>query len=375
MTDVIYRNFKGHDISLLGMGNMRLPLTSSGAIDREHAQSIIDYAFEHGINYFDTAYMYHGGDSERFLGEALAGYPRESYYLADKFPGFMLRPGESPKEIFEEQLRRCRTDHFDFYLMHAVDARSLAVYEDPRVLDYFEQERQAGRIRYLGFSSHGSPEVLERFVGAREWDFAQIQLNYLDWTLQDAERQYEILTQHGIPVMVMEPLRGGRLASLTPEADALLQEAAPGRPVASWAFRWLMGLENVQVVLSGMSELSQIVDNVATFQHEEPLTGEHARVLERARDMLRERIGVPCTGCRYCVDDCPQGLNIPGLLNAYNNYAAATAYREFALSQALDRLGEGPGADECIACGACARHCPQSIDIPAAMERLVAAAV
>lgn len=369
---MISKKFKQHDISLLGMGNMRLPLTESGSVDRVQAQEIIDYAFAHGVNYFDTAYMYHGGESERFLGEALKAYPRDSYFLADKFPGFMLQPGQSPKEIFEEQLARCQTDRFDFYLMHSVDDRSIGIYTDESrgILEYFAREREAGRIGYLGFSSHGSPAVVEQLAGMFDWDFAQIQLNYLDWTLQDAKSQYEILTAHGLPVVVMEPLRGGRLASLTPEADALLEAAQPDRSVASWAFRWLMGLENVQVVLSGMSSLEQIEDNVATFQRHEPLTDELAQVLDQARDILQRVIGVPCTACRYCVDDCPQGLNIPGLLNVYNNYTAASAYREFALEQAMTRLGDGPGANDCIGCGLCASHCPQSIDIPSVMSRL-----
>lgn len=372
---MIYKSFHGQNISLLGMGNMRLPVTPEGAVDHRRGQEIIDYAFEHGINYFDTAYLYHGGESETFLGDALAGYDRDSYFLADKFPGYLFKPGMDPREIFEEQLGRCKTDRFDFYLMHNVNERSIETYTDAEMAlyEYFQSERAAGRIRYLGFSSHGNTATLERMVSFRDWDFAQIQLNYLDWTLQDAKRQYEILAEHGVPVMVMEPLRGGRLASLTPEADGLLTAAQPGRSIASWAFRWLMGLEHVQVVLSGMSDLEQIRDNVATFSALDPLTPELAETLDHARDLLQRQIGVPCTACRYCCDDCPVGLDIPGLLNVYNNYKAATSYQQIALQMGMTRLGSDQNPANCIACGACAEHCPQSIDIPDVMSKLVEA--
>lgn len=372
---MIHKSFRGEEISLLGMGNMRLPVMADGAVDYVAGQEIIDYAFEAGVNYFDTAYMYHGGESERFLGQALSGYDRDSYFLADKFPGFMLRPGQDPRGIFEEQLARCRTDHFDFYLMHNVNERSIETYTDAQLAlyEYFDRERAAGRIRYLGFSSHGNTATLERMASFRDWDFAQIQLNYLDWTLQDAKRQYEILAEHDLPVIVMEPLRGGRLASLTPEADALLLAAQPERSIASWAFRWLMGLEHVQVVLSGMSDMAQIRDNVATFSAGNPLTADLAETLDHARDLLQAQIGVPCTACRYCTDDCPVGLDIPGLLNVYNNYKAATSYQQIALQMGMTRLGGDQNPADCIACGACAQHCPQSIDIPEVMAALAEA--
>ncbi len=357
------------------MGNMRLPVAEDGCVDHPKAQEIIDYAFVNGINYFDTAYMYHGGESERFLGEALSGYDRASYYLADKFPGFMLRPGQSPKEVFEEQLSRCGTDYFDFYMMHNVNEKSFGTYTDEELglLEFFAREKAAGRIRYLGFSSHGSPETLERFASLGEWDFAQIQLNYLDWTLQDAKRQYEILTERGIPIIVMEPLRGGRLASLTPEADALLTKAQPDRSISSWAFRWLMGLENVQVILSGMSTLEQIEDNVATFETENPLRADLAQTLDVACGMLRTQINVPCTACRYCCDDCPQQLDIPGLINVYNNYTAATSFKQVALQMGLQRLEPGQDPANCISCGVCSEHCPQMIDIPDVLTKLAVA--
>lgn len=369
---MIYTTYRGLSLSRLGMGNMRLPLAEDGSIDRAAAREIIDYAFDHGVNYFDTAYMYHGGESERFLGEALADRDRDSYYLADKFPGFMMRPGQTAREIFEEQLERCNTEYFDFYLLHNVNEKTIGIYtdEDLGLVRYLEQEQAAGRIRHLGFSSHGSPATLERFVSTRAWDFAQIQLNYLDWTLRDAKRQYEVLAERGVPVWVMEPVRGGRLASLTPEADALLAEAQPGRSIASWAFRWLMRLEGVKVVLSGMTSMEQMRDNVATFEHDDPLTDEQDALLMRACEMLRERLNVPCTACGYCLDACPQGLDIPELINISNNLGVAN---DIMTRQRLDRVAAGRRPEDCVACGACADVCPQSIDIPGVLAKLAEA--
>ena len=366
---MIYKTFKDLHISQLGMGNMRLPVNADGSIDTEQAQRIIDYAFDHGVNYYDTAYVYHKGESESFLGNALRNRPRDRYFLATKFPGFLFTPGQNPKDIFEEQLRRCRTGYFDFYLMHNVNEKSIGTYTDEqlRLLDYFAGEQRNGRIRYLGFSSHGKPETLAKFADHHEWDFAQIQLNYLDWTLQDAKAQYEILTERRLPVIVMEPVRGGSLADLTPEANALLKAAEPERSIASWSFRWLTGLENVLVVLSGMSTLEQLKDNIATFDRSDPLTAEQEAVLMKACELFRNHFNVPCTACRYCCDDCPQQLNIPDLMNIYNSYSITP---NVAIMQRMDRLRENERPANCIACGACTQHCPQSIDIPGIMAKL-----
>lgn len=365
---MIYKQFREVNLSRLGMGNMRLPVNKEGKIDREKAQAIIDYAYDHGVNYYDTAYMYHGGESESFVGDALKKYPRDSYYLATKFPGMMLKPGQKPADIFEEQLRRCQTDHFDFYLMHNMSENTIQTYMDEKIglLDYLQQQQKAGRIRYLGFSSHATPETLEKFASWHQFDFAQIQLNYFDWTLQKANEQYEILTRHNLPVIVMEPVRGGRLASLTPEADAILRAAQPDRSIASWAFRWLMRLPNVQLILSGMTEMSQMVDNVATFSKEDPLSDEQTEVLMKACETFSNKFYVPCTACRYCVDECPQGLNIPDLIGTYNEIMLGNTW---ALNNTKENLKAGESPADCIACGACALKCPQSIDIPGVMAK------
>jgi hypothetical protein len=352
------------------MGNMRLPTVGGPgtAVDEAKAQEIIDLVYAKGVNYFDTAYMYHGGKSETFVGRALKKYPRDSYYLADKMPGFMLQPGQTPAEIFEEQLRRCDTDYFDFYLCHNVNDKSVSVYNDEKlgIIPYLLAQKEAGRIKYLGFSSHGSPETLKAFLG--KWDcfqFVQIQLNYLDWTLQDAKQQYEIITDHGLPVWVMEPCRGGRLAALSPEADAVLKEAAPEASIASWAFRYVQSLPNVGVVLSGMTQMDQALDNLATFQDYSPLSPAQQETLQRAIDLFRDQVNVPCTKCHYC-DGCPMGLDIPDLLASYNEYAIAPGPGNLREVVALPQEHQ-PAA--CIACGKCAKKCPQTIDIPGVMKQ------
>jgi predicted aldo/keto reductase-like oxidoreductase len=369
---MIYKTFRdGVKLSRLGMGNMRLPTQNGmGPIDREKAQAIIDYAITKGINYFDTAYVYHNGESEKFLGEALKKYPRESYYLATKF--FVLA-NPDVKAVFEEQLARLQTDYIDFYLLHAMGMNPPERYLDKQhgIMNYLLDQKKAGRIRYLGFSFHGSPEQLENSLNAYDWDFVQIQLNYLDWTLQDAKKLYEMITERNIPVIVMEPCRGGRLASLSPETDAILKAAQPERSIASWAFRWLMRLDNVHVILSGMSSMEQIIDNVNTFEKDDPLTDEMSEILMNAGEMLLKQLNVPCTSCRYCCEECPQGLDIPGLLSIYNEYALTQS--PMAL-MGLGRMEKGKKPEDCIECGNCMKHCPQSIGIPEVMKKLAEAA-
>jgi predicted aldo/keto reductase-like oxidoreductase len=367
---MIFKSMCGEKVSLLGMGNMRLPTTGGpmGTIDRVKAQEIIDYVYSNGVNYYDTAYVYHQGESEKFLGEALKKFPRESYFLATKIPGFMLMPGQTPQSIFEEQLKRMQTDYIDFYLLHNVSESSLAVYTDEKigVVKYLLEEKARGRIRHLGFSCHGTPETLKKFI--EHWncfEFVQIQLNYLDWTLQDAKRQYEIITEHNLPVIVMEPVRGGRLASLNPEADSVLKAARPDKSVASWAFRYLQGLDNVKVILSGMTLLDQAEDNVKTFEKLEPLSTDEMKTLDKALDILKGQDFIPCTKCRYC-DGCPHGLDIPGLLAVYNELNVAPG---MGVMMTLGSIPPEKKPDKCVSCGLCLSKCPQNINIPEYMEK------
>lgn len=364
---MIYKKFKELNLSRLGMGNMRLP-TRLGRIDQKKAREIIDYAMEQGINYYDTAYVYHMGKSEPFLGNALKKYPRESYYLATKF---YVMANPNIEKVFEEQLRRLDTDYIDFYLLHCVNEMTIGSYmkESRHYLDFLLEQKKKGKIRHIGFSSHGKPETLEKFLdwGKDCFEFVQIQLNYLDWTMQDAKRQYEIITERGLPVWVMEPVRGGKLASLGKKYDDMLKKVKPEWSVPAWAFHWLMGLDNVTMILSGMSTMDQIHDNVATFQTEEPLTGEENMLLMNAAAGYQSKVAVPCTACRYCCDGCPAGIDIPVWMNLYNELSLTKDKQRW--EEAMKNIN---GPDTCVGCGQCTAHCPQNIDVPGYMEKLTA---
>lgn len=352
-------------VSLLGFGTMRLPTREpDGKIDTARAQEMIDYAYAHGVNYYDTAYPYHGGESERFIGAALQKYPRDSFFLADKMPPWHLRAPGDAQRIFEEQLGKCQVDYFDYYLCHNLTAELVKPFQQFDVISYLDGEKKAGRIRHLGFSFHDTPEVLERVVELYDWDFAQIQLNYLDWDRQNARRQYEILTEHGIPVIIMEPVRGGTLATLSGDSAALLREREPERSLASWAIRFAASLPNVMTVLSGMSTEEQVEDNIATMSGFRPLTDEERELVFRAAELFCKNVTIPCTGCRYCME-CPQGVDIPAIFAAYNEYAVDKSLN--GLKRAYEQLGETKQIHRCVRCGQCAPHCPQGIEIP---ERL-----
>lgn len=364
---MIYKMFQGEKLSLLGFGAMRLPQNADGMIDEAQVFSMVDYAMRHGVNYFDTAWPYHGGMSEVVLGKALARYPRQSWHLADKYPGHQYADRYDPAEIFEQQLKKCGVDYFDYYLLHNVYENDIGVYTDPQwgIIDYFVQQREAGRIRHLGFSTHARPDTLEKFLDrcGEQMEFCQIQLNYLDWTLQDAKAKYELLSGCGIPIWVMEPLRGGRLAAPGEAAEAQMKALRPDESAAAWALRWLMELDGVNMILSGMSSLPQMQDNVKTFTEGEPLSDTEFRLLFEQAEMLKDAL--PCTKCRYCCDGCPLGLDIPMLLHAWNDVHFEP--KSFTVPMQLDALPQEKLPTACIGCGQCAAMCPQGIDIPAAM--------
>lgn len=378
-----YKPFQEMNLSTLGMGNMRLPTTKErGPIDREKARQIIEYAYENGINYFDTAYRYHGGESEPFVGEVLSQYPRETFYLATKFPGHMMtyKDGklggqgylsnltyDSPAQIFEDQLTRCQVDYFDFYLLHNVCETAYDFYtnEELGVVDYLLEQKKAGRIRHFGFSAHAHADTLEKFLDWRDcFEFVQLQLNYMDWTLQDAKRKYEIVTSHGIPVIVMEGVRGGKLVDLGEENNTLLKAARPGASIASWAFSFLQSLPNVQVVLSGMTTLEQLKENIQVFSNPNPTNQEEKVLLQQVVDSMVDL--VPCTACEYCLEACAQGLNIPGLISMYNE--GTSLDNPFLLSFALGAMSPEELPSACLACGDCMALCPQGIQIPDVLE-------
>lgn len=370
---MITNTFQDLTLSRLGFGAMRLPMmeTDPSKIDEEQVFRMVDYALENGINYFDTAFPYHAGYSEIVLGKALARHPRESFYLATKYPGHQISDSYDPAAIFEEQLKKCGVEYFDFYLLHNVYENSVQTYMDERwgILDYFVKQKEMGRIRHLGFSSHAHPETLEKFLDycGDRIEFCQIQLNYLDWTLQDAKKKYDLLTERGIPVWVMEPLRGGRLANLSEEEKAVLHELRPEESCIDWAFRFLQGLPNVKMILSGMSAYEQMVQNVETFQTSKPLNEEEMDALMNLAEGMKN--AVPCTACRYCCAGCPMQLDIPKLIAAYNDLHFAT---NLMTVMNLDVLPEDKKASACIGCRKCTKVCPQNIDIPEVMKGLVA---
>ena len=362
---MIYSDFKDLKLSKLGFGAMRLPLQEDGkTIDSDAVKDMVRYAMDHGVNYFDTAYPYHAGFSEIVLGEALSAYPRESWFLADKFPGHQHHLGKTPAEVFEHQLSKCGVDYFDFYLLHNVCENSMDNYMDPSkgIVDYFVEQRRLGRIKHLGFSSHADLDAFQAFLDSpygAQMEFCQIQLNYLDWSLQKASQKCKMLSDRGLPIWVMEPLRGGRLSSLGEEADAALKALRPDESVSAWAFRWLQSVPGVTVVLSGMSILEQMVDNVRTFEDVRPLSEPEQAALMDAVAPLRSR--VPCTACRYCCDGCPMELDIPMLIAAYNDLSLGF---NFTPLMRLEALPEDKLPSACLACGACAEICPQHIPIP-----------
>lgn len=362
--------FQSIELSRLGMGNMRLPALRPGEpnspIDWEKAHEILDYAYANGINYYDTAYVYNKGESERCLGAGMKKYDRSSFYIATKYA---CSANPDYKAVFEEQLSRLQTDYIDFYLIHCLLNNNIDTYLTNGCIDYFLEQQAKGRIKYLGFSSHADPEVLERFADHHQWDFAQLQINYFDWNYGTSKREYEILKERNIPIMVMEPVRGGRLAALTPAAEKILKDAHPDWSVASWALRFVRSLSQVQVVLSGMSDMNQIVDNVATFSDETPFTEADRETLFKACDLFHSQLSVPCTGCRYCCDDCPMQINIPEFLKIYNSYKVNGPGGIVKAMEAVE--SEGKPAD-CIGCGSCVGHCPQSIHVPDAIKELAA---
>ena len=382
---MIYKDFQGLKLSQLGFGTMRLPLREDKSIDAEQAAAMTSEAIAKGVNYFDTAWPYHGGKSELVIGEILKQYPRESFYLADKFPGHQIAPSYDVKGVFEKQLKKCGVEYFDFYLLHNVYENSIAVYEDERwnILPYLLEQKKNGRIRHLGFSTHAGVPALEAFLEkhANEMEFCQIELNYLDWTLQQAKEKCELLNRYSIPIWVMEPVRGGMLNTLCPEAAALLHQAAPEKSLASWAIRWVASLPNVLCVLSGMTTLEQVQDNVASMDPFIPLSTTEQDTLARALDVFKAQKLAPCTACKYCMP-CPYGLDIPAIFAHYNRCVNEgnvpkdrqdPGYREarraflIGYDRSVPKLRQ---ASHCIGCNQCVSHCPQSIKIPQQLRRI-----
>lgn len=367
---MVYKEFQDMKLSALGMGAMRLPVVDGddSRIDESAAKAMVDYAMEQGINYYDTAWGYHNGNSELVMGKALSQYPREKYYLATKFPGYDLSNMDKVEEIFEKQLEKCGVEYFDFYLFHNVCEMNIDAYLDRKygIFDYLVEQKRKGRIRHLGFSAHGSVEVMKRFLDAygSEMEFCQIQLNYLDWNFQNARGKVELLKEWKLPVWVMEPLRGGRLAKLSDDDEGKLLALRPEEKIPAWAFRFLQTLPEVTMILSGMSDLTQLKENVHTFETEKPLSEQEMETLLKIADGLLGGT-LPCTACHYCVSHCPQELDIPKLLSLYNEHCFTGGGFLAPMALSAEPEEKKPGA--CVGCRSCEAVCPQEIKISEAM--------
>ena len=390
----------GDRISALGFGCMRWPMVKDASgkdvIDQEAVNEMVDYAIEHGINYFDTSPAYLQGQSEKAAGIALSRHPRSSYYIATKLSNFGDASAEASIQMYKDSFKQLQTDYFDYYLLHSIgrggkDAFNKR-YVDNGLLPFLLEEKKAGRIRNLGFSFHGAKHEFDYFMelfdsGEMIWDFVQIEMNYVDWTHADGVRNvnadylYEQLDKRGLPIVIMEPLLGGRLARVPESISRHMKEREPDKSVASWAFRFCATYPRVLCVLSGMTNMDPLRENVETFGHFKPLSEEELEFLEQMATQMMEYPLVNCTDCKYCMP-CPWGIDIPGTFQHYNRsvtegtYAQSTAQKDYAkLKKAYlvsyDRaVATVRQADHCINCGECLSHCPQSIPIPAQLKRI-----
>ena len=369
---MIYRDFKDLKLSALGFGAMRLPLIggNDATIDEVLTMNMVANAMEHGVNYYDTAWGYHGENSEIVMGKALKPFDRDSFYLATKFPGYDLSNMSKIEIIFERQLEKCGVDYFDFYLFHNVCEMNIDGYLDKTngIIDYLLKQKENGRIRHLGFSAHGSMEIIKRFLKTygKHMEFGQLQLNYVDWSFQDAKAKMELLKEYQLPVWVMEPLRGGKLTSLPNEDTAKLKALRPDESVTAWAFRFLQTLPEVVVTLSGMSNMEQLQDNIMTYEVDKPLNEMELKTLFGIADSMVKKIALPCTACNYCTSHCPQELNIPMLIELYNEHYFTGC--GFIAPMAMMAISDDKQPGACIGCASCEFVCPQQIKIADAMS-------
>ncbi len=369
VTKKLYSKTNG-EVSLLGFGCMRFPVIDGddSRIDYEKSLEMIDYAYKNGVNYFDTAYGYHGGESEKFVGVALKRYPRDTFFLASKMPPWFVKEEADLEKIFNNQLERCQVEYFDFYLEHSLNDENYDKLESFNTYEFLLQKKKEGKIRNLGFSFHGSLECLERITSDHEWDFVQLQYNYLDTEISDTLKEYEIINKYNLPLIVMEPVRGGALADLCEEANAILKKARPEKSIASWAIRFAASNERILTVLSGMSDENQVKDNIETMSDFEKITDNDKVALDKAVKIFKEYFTVPCTKCRYCTKDCPQGIDIPEMLNLWGRYRLEKKDDDYI--NRYHKVEESARAKNCISCHLCESFCPQNIKIVDIMDNL-----
>lgn len=372
---MIYKDFKGLRISALAFGAMRLPVDGNDDAKPNQAKTdeLVDAAMKAGINYYDTAWGYHGGNSEIVMGKALARYPRERYFLADKFPGYDVANMPKVKEIFPKQLEKTGAGYFDFYLIHNVCETNIEYYLDPKygIVPYLLKMKEEGKIRHLGFSCHSNYDNMVRFLDAygEHMEFCQLQINWVDWEFQSGKRKVEKLKSMGIPVWVMEPLRGGKLAKLPEKYMNELEAVRPGETAVGWSFRFLQSQPDLVVTLTGMSDMQQMKDKIALYQEEDPLTGKQMETLLKVASEMTSEGSVPCTACHYCTSHCPKHLDIPWLIELYNETKFTGG--GFIGPMAYGALAKDKRASACIACRSCEKVCPQQIKISDVMKATV----
>ncbi len=358
----------GVHTSLLGFGAMRFPVANDGKIDRKRSVAMLNEAYEAGVNYFDTAYSYHNGESEPFLGEYLSTLERSTYYLATKLPQWLINSLDDAKRIFQEQLDRLQKTYFDFYLIHAIDKKAFDKMVNLGVVSYLEEEQKKGRIKFLGFSFHSIYEDFEYITKFRKWDFLQIQYNYLDTEEQAGDKGYELCEKLGIPMIIMEPIKGGSLANLSPDMQLQIDNLESKGSAASYALRWVADHQNVKVILSGMSTEEQVAENLKTFAAYKPLSAKENETLAQIADTMHKRIGNECTGCKYCMP-CPFGVDIPGNFSLWNKMRMFQNYD--VVKKMWEMESQQPARpSSCTECGACMVHCPQHIEIPMDLKRV-----
>lgn len=362
------------NIKNLGFGLMRLPLLDENdptSIDQEQMNKMVDLFMKEGFTYFDTAYPYHQEMSEGAVKKALVDrYPRDSFLLADKMPVWMVNSAEDYEKLFSTQLERCGVEYFDFYLLHCLGDVNYANSVKYGGFDFMKKLKEEGRARHIGFSFHDTADILEQILTEHpEMEFVQLQINYVDWENNgiQARKCYETAVRHGKPVIVMEPVKGGSLAKLPPEGEKLLRERRPDMSLASWAIRYTASLDNVLVVLSGMSNMAQVEDSLSFMGSRfEPVSEEERKLIDQVGEMVVKSIAIPCTACRYCVDGCPQNIPIPDYFAIFNDQHQFGHFGNH--DNYYMNLAQTHGkASDCIACGQCEEHCPQHIEI---IERL-----
>ena len=356
----------GAEISRLGYGGMRFPKNGDD-VDFDAAVELLHKAYEMGINYFDTAMVYHKGESEKIFGKAFENYDRSTFYIADKMSIWVCEDEEDMKRRFENQLKTLKTDYIDFYLVHSLNRNHYKKVKDFHCVEFLQEMKRQGKIKHLGFSFHDTYQVFTQILNDYDWDFVQIQLNYLDWQNQGAEQLYRELEKRNLPVMVMEPVRGGYLATIDEQRAKPFLEMEPNRSIASWAVRWVASLPQVAVVLSGMSDEQQLEDNVATMTNFEPMNEQELQAVAKVVEEIRKVNEIPCTGCRYCMD-CPMGVDIPEIFAIYSRYKIFEKEKSF-VDDYKAVVEHGNGAEHCVRCMACTTKCPQMIAIPAALRQ------